>query len=104
MAMLCYADDITTLSRIPTGERKKSTALINDDLERILKFGKKWLLEFETKKTKAITISKKRDTTNTPLIMDGEEILECDTLNVLGYTLDRKGTWKPHIELQQRQD
>ena len=58
-AVLCYADDITLIMRIPTGKRETSAALLNSDIERILYFGKKWLLEFESKKTKAITISKK---------------------------------------------
>ena len=51
-AMLCYADDVTLVMQIPTGGRETSAALLNSDIERILKFGKKWLLEFEAKKTK----------------------------------------------------
>ena len=97
-AMLCYADDVTLVMRIPTGERETSAALLNSDIERILKFGKKWLLEFEAKKTKAITISKKRDVVNVPLVMEGEVICENETLEVLGFTLDSKGTWSPHVD------
>ena len=58
--MLCYADDTTIMMRVPTGGRKTCAALLNSDLERMLNFGKKWLLEFQVKKTKAITISRKR--------------------------------------------
>ena len=75
--MLCYADDTTILMRVPTGGRKTCATLLNSDLERILTFGKKWLLEFEAKKTKAITISRKRDPDdNPPLVMDGSVIAE----------------------------
>ena len=40
-AMLCYADDVTLLMRIPTGERETNAALLNSDIERMLDFSKK---------------------------------------------------------------
>ena len=48
--MLCYADDTTILVKVSTGGRKTCATILNSNLERILNFGKKWLLEFETKK------------------------------------------------------
>ena len=54
-AMLCYADDTTLLMRIPTGHRDVCAALLNSDLERLLNYGKSWLLEFEVKKTQALS-------------------------------------------------
>ena len=97
--MLCYADDTTILMRVPTGGRKTCATMLNSDLERILNFGKKWLLEFEAKKTKAITISRKRDPDeNPPLVMDGTTIAENETLEVLGFTIDSKGTWSAHVD------
>ena len=74
--MLCYADDTTILMRVLTGGRKTCAALLNSDLERDMTFGKKWLLVFEAKKTKAITISRK-------LVMDGSVTAENETLEVL---------------------
>ena len=74
--MLCYADDTTILMRVLTGGRKTCAALLNSDLERDMTFGKKWLLVFEAKKTKAITISRK-------LLMNGSVIAENETLEVL---------------------
>ena len=72
--------------------------MLNSDLERILNFGKKWLLEFEAKKTKAITISRKRDPDeNPPLVMDGT-IAENETLEVLGFKIDSKGTRSAHVD------
>ena len=97
-AMLCYADDGTLVMRIPTGEIETSATLLNLDIEKILKFGNKRLLEFEAKKTKAITISKKRDVVNVPLVMEGEVICENETLDALDFTLDSKGTWSPHVD------
>ena len=83
--MLFYADDTTILMRVLTGGRKTCAAMLNSDLERILNFGKKWLLEFEVKKTKAITISRKRDPDeNPPLVRDGTKIAENETLEVWG--------------------
>ena len=97
-AKLCHADDVTLVMRIPTGERETSAVLLNLDIERILKFGKNWLLKFEAKKTKAITISKKRYVVNVPLVMEEEVICENETLDVLGFTLDSKGTWSPLVD------
>ena len=72
-----------------------ATALLNSDLEGLLNYGKSWLLEFEVKQTKALTVSRKRDPNkNPPLVMDG--ILK--TLKILGYTFDSIGLWSAHIE------
>ena len=68
-------------------------------LERLLNYGKSWLLEFEVKKTQALTVSRKRDPNNNPpLVMDGIPIAESKTLKILGYTFDCKGLWSAHIE------
>ena len=84
--------------RILTGGRETSAALLNTDIERILNYGKKGPLEFEAKKTKAITSSKKRDVETSPLVMDGEVSSENEKLYILGFTLDSKGTWSPHVD------
>ena len=74
-------------------------ALLNSDLERIMKFGKKWLLEFEANKTKAITISRKRYPSENPLlVMNRTAIAENETLKVLSFTIDSKGTWSTHAD------
>jgi hypothetical protein len=40
-AILYYADDITLVMRIPTGERETNAALLTSDIECILSYGKK---------------------------------------------------------------
>ena len=35
---------------------------------------------------------------NVPLVMEGEVICKNETLDVLGFTLDSKGTWSPHVD------
>ena len=75
------------------------TALLNSDLESLLNYGKSWLLEFEVKKTKALTVSRKRDPNKKPpLVMDGIPITKRNTLKILGYTFDSIGLWSAHIE------
>ena len=59
--------------RIPTVERETRAALLNSDIELVLSFGKKWLLDFEARKTKAIAISKKKDRQSVPLFLNGME-------------------------------
>ena len=74
-------------------------ALLNSDLESLLNYGKSWLLEFEVKKTQALTVSRKRDPNkNPPLVMDGIPFAERKTLKILGYMFDSKGLWSTHIE------
>ena len=98
-AMPFYADDTTILVRVPTGGRMTCAALLNSDLQRITKFGKKWLLEFEANKTKAITISRKRYLSENPLlVMNRTAIAENETLKDLGFTIDSKGTWSTHAD------
>ena len=78
-AMLCRWHN--HLMRVPTGGRKTCATMLHSDLERILNFGKKWLLKFEAMKTKAITISRKRDPHESPpLVMDGTAIVKIETL------------------------
>ena len=97
--MLCYADDTTLLKRVPTGYREVCAALLNSDLERLLNYGRRWLLEFEVKKTQTLTDSRKRDPDkNPPLVMDGTPIAESKNLKILGYTLDSKGLWSAQVE------
>ena len=40
-AILYYANDITLVMRIPTGERETNAALLTSDIECILSYGKK---------------------------------------------------------------
>ena len=71
-----HMHDTTILMRVPTGGRKTCATLLNSELERILTFGKKWLLEFEAKKTKAIRISKQEKGSMQTIILDGSVIAE----------------------------
>ena len=106
VAMLCYADDVTLVMRIPTGERETSAALLKSDIERILDFGKKWLLQFEAKKAKAITISKMGYDDCTPGYEWRSDFRERD-IGFLSFTLDSKGRWSPYIDriaVEARQD
>ena len=68
-------------------------------LESFLNYGKSWLLEFEVKKTQALTVSRKRNPNKSPpLVMDGIPIAKSKTLKILGYMIDSKGLWSAHIE------
>ena len=63
------------------------------------KLCKSCLLEFEVKKTQALTVSRKPNPNkNPPLVMDGTPIAKRKTLKILGYMIDSKGLWSAHIE------
>ena len=56
---LFYADDLTLLKVIDRNNEAAQDAHqeLNQDLERIFRFGKEWLLEFEASKSFEFTIS-----------------------------------------------
>ena len=78
---------------------RSSGNVCSPDLESLLNYGKSCLLEFEVKKTQALTVSRKPDPDkNPPLVMDGTPIAERKTLKILGCMIDSKGLWSAHIE------
>ena len=94
-----YADDLTLVRKVHNNERIVAAKEIEQDLQRLYRFGKEWLLEFEVTKTQGLIISNKHDAdVNPPLQMGGNIVEEGDTLKVLGFNSDQKGNWAKHCE------
>ena len=93
---LFYADDLTLIREIETGKREKTNSELEDDLERLVGFGKEWLLEFEVLKTQSLMITRKRNR-EFPRIKMGDVMLEEEeSLKVLGFIVDKRGNWAAH--------
>ena len=95
-----FADDSGTLiggKDIPTMYRKANLVL-----KLLSEWGSSIGLKFNPKKTEVVLFSRdnpaKRKWKTPKIFMDGVEIKEKDEVKYLGVTLDRKLTWKTHIE------
>ncbi|MCG8113671.1 MAG: reverse transcriptase domain-containing protein [Candidatus Thiodiazotropha taylori] len=91
-----FADD-TSLYVIV--ERPDQAAqLLNADLQTISNWAEDWLVEFNTKKTMAMTISRKRNPIpQPPLSMNNTLIQETPTHKHLGLTFSNTCNWTDHV-------
>ena len=91
-----FADD--TCLFIEVNNRLEAAEFINDDLSKIYKWSKQWLINFAPTKTKALIISNKKDLIlNPPLFLNGTQITEVKSHTYLGVTFTRNLRWNEHI-------
>jgi len=91
-----FADDTCLL--IEVNNRLEAAEFINDDLSKIYKWSKQWLINFAPTKTKALIISNKKDLIlNPPLFLNGTQITEVKSHTYLGVTFTRNLRWNEHI-------
>jgi len=100
---LFYTDDLTLLKVIDRNNEAAQDAQLelNQDLERLFRFGKEWLLEFEATKSFGLTISNSKGKDlmkgrHIPCRMGGHEVKGQEVLEILlleFLTIDNKGNW-----------
>ena len=91
-----FADD--TMLYLTVEDPIISARLLNDDLRKIDKWSKKWLVTFNPKKSESITFSLKSNNVNHPsLYLDSEPIQEVTHHTHLGLTINSNGKWDNHI-------
>lgn len=95
-----YADDtaIAATSNCP----KEASFFIQNQLNLLAKWFKRWNIKVNSEKSNHITFSLRRGDCCSVNI-DGEEIPKQNVVKYLGMTLDRRLTWKPHIKAKQKQ-
>ncbi len=92
-----FADDTSLYLIVDTPERASDT--INNDLETITNWSKKWLVSFNPNKTETMLISRKRNQlAHPPIMMNNIIVSEVDSHKHLGLYFNREGTWHQHIE------
>jgi hypothetical protein len=92
-----FADDTCLL--IEVDDPIETANLINEDLESISQWAKKWLVKFSPPKTEEMIISNKRNKPIHPdLIFDTTPIKRVSTHKHLGVTISHDLTWKHHIK------
>jgi retron-type reverse transcriptase len=102
-----YADD-TTLSSIISfdnqadstkrlkEQRDKSSLFVNDDMITISSWGLQNKVRFNSLKTHSMFITKKRTINENIHLMDGEVLINVDSMTMLGVKIDNTLTWRQH--------
>jgi hypothetical protein len=90
-----YADD-SALMKIIKGviERTEAVGEVDQDLQAIVDWGKKWKVQFEPKKTHALLCTRKRRAGMKEPTMDGKKIKFVSDLKLVGLTIDSRLNWK----------
>ena len=93
-----FADD-TSLYLIV--DNPVSTAsILNDDLDKIHDWSRKWLVTFNAKKTETMIISRKSNKPHHPdLVMNNIHLLSVNDHKHLGLILSNDGSWHKHIDM-----
>jgi hypothetical protein len=102
-----YADDSTlhasssfrcaprTIDRAP-GHVNISES-VTSDLGRIDRWGLDNRVAFNSNKTQLLPISLAHEPPDFRIFFEGERLLPSDSINILGVSIDRKMSWRPHI-------
>ena len=94
-----FADD-TSLYVIIDGDPVNATKQLNDDLTQISAWADNWLVKFNTSKSKALTISlkKNKDTIELPLTFNNSVLDTVTKHKHLGIEINSNLTWKDHCK------
>ena len=92
-----FADDTSLYITVENPDM--AAELVNIDLDKIMKWAKKWLVLFNPIKTESFLASRKLvKPIHPPLFMEGSQITEVESHKHLGIFLSNDCTWHKHIE------
>ncbi|MES9883011.1 MAG: reverse transcriptase family protein [Sedimenticola sp.] len=92
-----FADDTSLYLIVDTPEI--TSDIINNDLETITNWSKKWLVTFNPNKTETLLISRKRNQLlHPPIVMNNVLVTDVNSHKHLGLYLNKEGTWHQHID------
>ena len=72
---------------------------LNNDLQIVNECTKKWLVSFNSQKTKSLCVTLKHTIYLLPLLFDGQELENMASHKHLGLVLNNTLTWRDHIEV-----
>ena len=84
-------------SHLLVEKRAESAEVLNNNLENIAEWGKKWLVVFNPAKTQTINISLKHNQVLPPHLMSGVQMESADTLHLLGIDISNKFSCTNHV-------
>ena len=89
-----YADDSAMMKTIKDiKDRVGAVKEVDEDLQAVSDWGKKWKVEFEPTKTHALLCTRKKPGMDQPT-MDGKKIKFVSHLKLVGITIDSRLNWK----------
>jgi len=106
-----FADDSTLWSVVPgSSQRDEVATSLNEDLQKINKWGNDWLVTYNGTKTELLTVSRSKDVCafrknpknvnnpHPPLAFDRSPLKEGHSLKLVGLTFSPTLSWKPHLK------
>ena len=97
-----YADDTSIYSSLDKKselfDRIELAADLEHDLSTLSDWGSNWLLTFNQKKTKLLSINHYRNADHIPILMSGHPIPESVSLNLLGLNFSSDMSWNDYIK------
>ena len=91
-----YADDVTLF--VTNKDKRETEAIIEENLARINRWAKEWLVIFNPEKTKGVKFSRKREAEVLDIKMENVRIEQVDSHKHLGVILQQSGRWREQIE------
>ena len=90
-----FADDSMISRNIRT---EKDAQLLQDDLDRLQEWEKKWMMEFNPDKCESISVTNKKKPIRYDYKIHGKTLKNVENTKSLGLTIDRKLSWNAHID------
>ena len=96
---LVYADDVTLFADVPSARKREDSLLaINEDLRAAMDWSTANQMKFSSAKSQSLLLSRKKDKhKNGPVILDGNEVKNEASLNLLGVHFSSSGTVSEHL-------
>ena len=92
-----FADETSLFISVENPET--AAELLNLDLDKIMKWAKRWLVLFNPVKTDSFLVSRKLiKPVHPPLFMEGSQIMEVESHKHLGIFFSNDCTWHKHID------
>ncbi len=91
-----FADDTALYQR--SKDHTLAVTKLQENLDLLVKWCDKWRIQLNSGKTQLMVFSRKANPPKESLVIKGETIREIPTIKFLGLNLDKKLTWKKHID------
>ena len=97
-----YADDTSLYScldkKSSNVERKNLANRIERDLSLVSEWGQQWLVAFNSKKTKLLSVNRYRQAENIPVSMNNCKLAESSGIRLLGLTISNDLSWNEYVK------
>ena len=89
-----FADDCILYRQI---KNTSDTILLQEDIDRLYSWSKKWQISFNAKKCQVVSISRKRNVASTVYSLGKEKLQEAQSFSYLGVTISSDLRWNEHV-------